>query len=106
MGTQLKKGVLDLCILSILVKEDSYGYNIYQLVNQYLTISESTIYPILRKFVKEGYCTTYLKESPGGPARKYFVITSDGKKRYKEVKKEWTEFKVVVDRILGGFKHE
>ncbi len=100
MDSQLKKGVLDMCILGIIMKKDSYGYDIYQSVNRILNISESTIYPILRKFVKENYCETYLIESSGGPARKYFKITAVGTIRYHELLNGWNEFKETVDILL------
>ncbi len=101
MDTQLKKGVLDLCILShINEKESSYGYDIYQYVNSNLTISESTIYPILRKFVKEGYCNTKLVESNEGPARKYFFLTEEGKARLKYLKNNWNKFKYIIDSMI------
>ena len=76
MSTQLKKGVLDLVVLSKIDEKDRYGYDIYQEISKHMIISESTIYPILRKIVKEGLCKTYLKESSEGPPRKYFKISS------------------------------
>ncbi len=105
MNTQLKKGVLDLCILSKIKRNDSYGYDIYQSINKKINISESTIYPTLRKFVKGGYCETYLKESQNGPARKYFKITEEGIKRVKELESEWEEFKITIEEILKGGEH-
>lgn len=100
MDAQLKKGVLDLVILSYIAKEDSYGYDIYQYVNEHLDISESTVYPILRKYVNEKYCETYLKESNEGPARKYFRITSLGKERVKMFYQEYLSFNKQVNSIL------
>ncbi|MCF7924297.1 MAG: PadR family transcriptional regulator [Candidatus Izimaplasma sp.] len=100
MSIQLKKGVLDLCVLSKLSYKDSYGYDIYQTIDNILGISESTIYPILRKMVKEGYLTTYLKESPEGPARKYFKITRFGKKHLENLKNDWITFVRNVESLL------
>ncbi len=104
MSAQLKKGVLDLCVLNIVMTEDSYGYDIYQNINEDLSISESTIYPILRKLVKEGYCKTYLAESNEGPPRKYFKITELGETKLKTLRSEWNGFYNTVNRMLGSEK--
>ena len=66
-SNQFKKGVLELCVLYLLKNKDRYGYEITQLVNKNIPLTEGALYPILRRFVKEGYCVTYLKESKGGP---------------------------------------
>ncbi|QVK21317.1 PadR family transcriptional regulator [Mycoplasmatota bacterium] len=101
MSTQLKKGVLELCVLNILENQDSYGYDIYQAVNEKMMISESTIYPILRKLVKEGLCTTYLKESTEGPPRKYFKTTEMGNKKLDVLKNNWINFCRTVNLMIG-----
>lgn len=101
MSAQLKKGVLEMCVLSKIKVEDCYGYEIYQDINSKLDISESTIYPILRKLVKEGFFETYLKESNEGPPRKYFSITDLGLKKLEELEKNWVDFKGIIDNILG-----
>ncbi len=100
MNAQLKKGVLDLCILKIIKDEETYGYDIYQSISKIIKISESTIYPILRKFVKEGYCETYLQESSEGPPRKYFKITSKGISWFETLENEWLEFNKNVNILL------
>lgn len=104
MDAQLKKGVLDLVILSYIANADSYGYDIYQYVNQRLDISESTVYPILRKYVTDKYCETYLKESNEGPARKYFKVTTLGKQRLKHYYHEYVLFNKEVNNILEELK--
>ncbi|XMB67786.1 PadR family transcriptional regulator [Mycoplasmatota bacterium zrk1] len=106
MSTQLKKGVLELCVLNILENQDSYGYDIYQAVNAKMMISESTIYPILRKLVKEGLCTTYLKESTEGPPRKYFKTTEMGNKKLDVLKNNWINFYRTVNSMIGCEKDE
>ncbi len=100
MQTQLKKGVLALCVLSIIDEKDSYGYEIYQKVNNVIGISESTIYPILRKFVKEGFCVNYLGESKEGQPCKYFKITSEGKAQIIRMRGEWNEFVLMINMLL------
>jgi len=106
MSTQLKKGVLDLVVLSKIEEKDRYGYDIFQEISKHMVISESTIYPILRKMVKEGFLDTYLKASNEGPPRKYFTITIHGKKRYKALCDEWENFKNSIEELLGGVKNE
>lgn len=100
MDIQLKKGILDLLVLNILSIEDTYGYDIYQSIKRELNISESTIYPILRKMVKEGYLDTYLEASPDGPPRKYFKLTKTGKSRYNNLCSSWIAFKDSIERLL------
>ena len=100
MDTQFKKGVLDLCVLSILGKKDHYGYELVQKISKDIQITEGTLYPILRRLKKEGYLETYLKESNEGPSRKYYALTKKGKMKSKELKQEWKEFSRKVGEIL------
>jgi len=106
MSTQLKKGVLDLVVLSKIEEKDRYGYDIFQEISKHLVISESTIYPILRKIVKEGLCKTYLKESSEGPPRKYFKLTNKGKEKLMFLRQDWTKFQRVVNLMIRGEKYE
>ncbi len=100
MQTQLKKGVLALCVLSIVDDKDSYGFEIYHKVNEVIGISESTIYPILRKLVKDEYCETYLGESSEGQPCKYFKITNNGKDQIIKMRGEWNEFVFMINKLL------
>ncbi len=100
MGAQLKKGILELVVLSKINDKDTYGYDIYQTINKRMGISESTIYPILRKLTKEGYCETYLKPSQLGPARKYFKITTRGSNKLKTLNDDWMRFEKVVNILI------
>lgn len=106
MSTQLKKGVLEMVVLSKINSKDRYGYNIYQEINKYMLISESTIYPILRKLVKDKLCKTYLRESNEGPPRKYFKITSLGKEKLEELLYDWEKFQRVVKGMTRGDIYE
>jgi PadR family transcriptional regulator PadR len=106
MSTQLKKGVLELCVLTILKKNDSYGYDIYNEINTNLEISESTIYPILRKLVKEDLCTTYLKESNEGPPRKYFKLSTLGENKLNDLRENWINFQTTVNNMIGVENNE
>ncbi len=106
MSTQLKKGVLEMVVLSKIAQRDSYGYDIYQEISQNMAISESTIYPILRKLTKEGLCETYLRESSEGPPRKYFRITRQGNKRLKDLRMDWQKFQRVVNLLIRSDRYE
>lgn len=100
MDTQIKKGLLDLCVLSLLKSKDMYGYEIVQSISKSIEVSEGTIYPILRRLSKDGLFDTYIKESSEGPARKYYRITCQGIIHYKNQVKLWDELKTAVDEIL------
>jgi PadR family transcriptional regulator PadR len=106
MSIQLKKGVLEMVVLSKIEENDTYGYDIYQEINKYMGISESTIYPILRKLTKEGLCDTYLRESSGGPPRKYFKISNRGKVKLEDLRYDWKKFEKVVNIMIRGERYE
>ena len=100
MDTQLKKGAMDLCVLSLLGKKDYYGYKLVQKISKIILISEGTLYPILKRLKNEGYLETYLRESKEGPSRKYYSLTRKGKMKNNEMKKEWKEFTIKINKIL------
>lgn len=100
MDTQIKKGLLDLCVLSFLIDRDMYGYEIVQSISKSIEVSEGTIYPILRRLSKEGYFETYIVESNEGPARKYYRITALGIEFYKKQLNSWEKLKNGMDSIL------
>jgi len=101
MDIQLKKGVLDLCVLSLLTKKDRYGYELVNEISKTITISEGTIYPLLRRLKRDGYVTTYLEESAEGAPRKYYQLTSSGKKLEKQLEQEWVSFVEKVGEFLN-----
>lgn len=100
MNTQLKKGILELCVLAVLDKKDCYGYELVNEISKDIEISDGTIYPILRRLSKEGYFTTYLQESTEGPPRKYYRLTELGKETKEKLTDEWQNFVEKVDNIL------
>lgn len=102
MNIQFKKGVLELCVLSLLDRRDFYGYELVEKISQFINISEGTIYPLLRKFRTEGYVNTYLEESQEGPPRKYYKLTSKGEEVFEELIIEWESFIDGVNNILRG----
>ena len=100
MDTQIKKGLLDLCVLSFLMDKDMYGYEIVQNISKSIEVSEGTIYPILRRLSKDGFFETYIVESNEGPARKYYRITVAGMEHYKNQLEAWEKLKNGMDSIL------
>ena len=90
MDVQLKRGLLDVCVLAAIKNEDSYGYKIIKDLSPYLEMSESTLYTILKRLENSAMLTVRTAEH-GGRLRKYYHITSIGLKRIKEFKEEWKE---------------
>lgn len=90
MDIQLKRGLLDVCVLAAIKDEDSYGYQIIKDMKPYVEISESTLYPILRRLEAGGMLTVRSAEH-NGRLRKYYHITELGRNRIEEFKVEWKE---------------
>ena len=90
MDNQLKRGLLDVCVLAAIRSEDSYGYKIIKDMKPYLEFSESTLYTILKRLELAKMLTVRTAEH-GGRLRKYYHITPVGLKRIEEFKEEWKE---------------
>ena len=90
MDVQLKRGLLDVCVLTAIKNEDSYGYQIIKDVRPYVDISESTLYPILRRLETAELLTVRSAEH-NGRLRKYYRITDAGLERTEAFKAEWAE---------------
>lgn len=102
MNTQYKKGVLELCVLSLLHGRDCYGYEISDFLSKHIDIADGTVYPILRKLKAEGLLTTYLQEESGGPPRKYYKLTELGRESYGKDREEYLKFAETVKKLLEG----
>ena len=100
MNVQFKKGVLNLCVLVLLDKQDRYGYELVQKISNQISISEGSVYPLLRRLTKEGYFTTYLQESSEGPPRKYYKLTDTGRSYLHEQLDEWRNFTDGVNTLI------
>ena len=100
MNIQFKKGVIELCVLSLLNRRDHYGYELVQKISSEIRISEGTIYPLLKRLKEQGYFDTYLKESKEGPSRKYYALTELGIKEKDKLEKEWRDFINKVNNII------
>lgn len=101
MDAQLKKGLLEVCVLAAIREEESYGYKIISDLTPYIEISESTLYPILRRLESGGMLTARM-EAYNGRLRKYFRITQLGTAKIKEFVEAMEQFKVISDFITRG----
>ena len=90
MDIQLKRGLLDVCVLAAIKNEDSYGYKIIKDIKPYVTVSESTLYPILRR-LEASECLTVRSVEHNGRLRKYYHITQAGLDRIAAFTEEWKE---------------
>jgi PadR family transcriptional regulator PadR len=90
MDIQLKRGLLDVCVLAAIKNEDSYGYKIIKDMKPYIELSESTLYTILKRLETAAMLTVRTAEH-GGRLRKYYRITDAGRKRIEDFKNEWEE---------------
>ena len=90
MDIQLKRGLLDVCVLAAIKNQDSYGYKIIKDMKPYIELSESTLYTILKRLESTNMLTVWSAEH-GGRLRKYYRITDIGRKRIEEFKLEWKE---------------
>ena len=90
MDAQLKRGLLDVCVLAAIKDEDSYGYKIIKDMKPYMEMTESTLYTILKRLEASGMLTVYTSEH-GGRLRKYYHITRAGLGRIEDFKEEWSE---------------
>ena len=105
MDAQLKRGVLDVCVLAALKDEDSYGYKIIKDVRPVLSLSESTLYTILKRLEDAKMISVWTKEFEGR-LRKYYHITSKGIKRLEEFKEEYKELNSIYLYIVRGSRYE
>ncbi len=105
MKIQCKSGLLELCILSILQNEDCNGFEIYNQLEQDVKISKGTIYPTLRRLVKEGSVEIYYKQMEDDIKRKYYKLTDQGGVRIKALKQEWESLSEGVNHLIGGTIH-
>ncbi len=100
MNTQYKKGVLELCVLSLLTRHDCYGYEIAEYLSTRIDIADGTVYPILRKLKSDGLVTTYLSEASGGPPRKYYSLTKLGENSFAAERSAYLTFAKAIESIL------
>lgn len=101
MVFQLSSPLLDGCVLAILEREDAYGYSLTQRLREEIEISESTLYPVLRRLQKEGCLAVYDRQFQGRN-RRYYTITQAGRELLAECRRDWAGYTGKVDKILSG----
>src|SRR5699024_6325011 len=106
--SQMLKGIIDGCILTIISRKEVYGYEIAELLAKYGfdSMSEGTIYPILLRLQKEELVTSKRKKSTAGPKRKYYYISDKGVKELKEFTLRWESLKINVTNVLDNRKEQ
>ena len=101
MDIQLKRGLLDVCVLAAIEKEDSYGYKIIKDMTPYIVLSESTLYTILKR-LETAHMLTVRSVEHCGRLRKYYRITEDGLQRITDFKKDWKELVAIYQFVTKG----
>jgi PadR family transcriptional regulator, regulatory protein PadR len=101
---QLRKGVLDLCVLAMLAQQDGYAYDIASRLADGIGMGEGTIYPLMRRMQADGLVKTYLEESSSGPSRKYYQLTKAGHAALAAQRAEWNSFVASVAKVLSDAK--
>ncbi len=97
---QLKRGVLELCVLAHLATADNYAYEIATFLAREIGMGEGTIYPLMRRMQTEGLLENYLVDSPTGPPRRYYRVTRAGRARLQVQRESWQTFSRAIDRIV------
>lgn len=100
MDVQLKRGLLEMCVLKVVSQEPSYGYKIIGDISNYIEVSESTLYPILKR-LETGNCLDTFTREYNSRLRKYYQITEVGKQRIFYFKEEWAQMKKVYEFIIS-----
>ncbi len=101
---QLRRGTLEYCVLALLRSEDRYAFDLVRdlgLVEGMVT-SEGTIYPLLARLRRDGMVASTWEESPSGPPRRYYRLTTKGRAALSEFTQEWARFRDAVDELIGG----
>ncbi len=101
MAFKIESSLLDACALAILKRGDTYGYEITQELKKAIVVSESTLYPVLRRLQKEQFCRTY-DQPYQGRNRRYYSITEKGEKKLVEYRKQWKDYKTAIETLMNG----
>lgn len=105
MDIQLKRGLLDVCVLAAIKDQDSYGYQMIKDMKPYIELSESTLYTILKR-LEMGKLLTVRSAEHGGRLRKYYHITDAGRRRIEEFREEWKEIVATYQFVTREEQHE
>ena len=101
MAIQLGSVLLNACVLAVVMREDTYGYKLTQEVKQIMDVSESTLYPVLRRLQKDGYLRPYDKTFQGRN-RRYYTVTEKGREQFQQFYDQWKRMRVKIDEVMDG----
>ena len=101
MGFPISAGLLDSMVLSVVDREDTYGYEITQFIRSAVDVSESTLYPVLKRLQKSELLETYDKEYMGRN-RRYYKITEPGQDKLVEYRREWEDYSMKISALFSG----
>ncbi|MCW3066849.1 MAG: transcriptional regulator, PadR-like family [Solirubrobacterales bacterium] len=101
--SQLRRGVLEFCVLALLEGEERYGFELVRTLSEAegMVTTEGTLYPLLGRLRREGVVETTWRESPAGPPRRYYRLTPQGRSVLAAFTGDWTRFRDAVDAVLG-----
>ena len=105
LDAQMKRGLLEHCVLAALARGDSYGYQIVKDMASFVTVTESTLYPILRRLESAGALSEYSVEH-NGRLRKFYHMTPRGRAQLESFADDWGEIAAMYEFIQGGLEHE
>ena len=102
--TQLMKGILEGCVLGVIARGETYGYEILSELEKvgFTELGEGTLYPVLTRLYKNGFISCRKAKSPLGPIRKYYTITDTGRQRLKHFKENYMQIMESANRVLFG----
>ncbi len=102
--SEIRRGVVELCLLKAVKEQEGYGYEIIQRVKAQsgIELTESTVYPMLTRLANQGLLVTRQEPSPQGPSRRYFRLTSDGKRKYEDMLVHWKSFTESVSQMIAN----
>ena len=108
LTAQLRRGVLEYCVLALLQTEERYAFDLVRQLAELdgMVISEGTIYPMLARMRRDGTVETTWRESPSGPPRRYYRLSAAGRKALLGFKEEWSTFRDAVDHVMEGVDHD
>ena len=105
--TQLRKGAVELCVLALLAREESYGYAIVRMLqDEGMVLTESTVYPALARLAREGLLASREERVEGGRKRRYYCLSSLGRARLNEMVANWRGFVCEVDRVVDRSRED
>ena len=101
MSFGVSGALLDACVLGILRQGATYGYDLTQKMNTRMQVSETTLYPVLRRLLKDGSLSSY-DEPTEGRMRRYYALTPAGETQLEQLQTEWENYRSIIDTLLGG----